>query len=387
MSENTPQKALHELARKHRVRSEMLGEPQLPKAAQSGGGWVTAKETAQSILSTLTEQKFAEQSIARSERYLDLLMDSAPTDTRTPMEYWVWAKNQGSIDFAAASLGRSVPPLLVVDTMRIVDWNAWAGQIENSDEYLIILQTGLRDFTNIICKPLARIVVRLGEKLRQLAGETEATRKFLHRHLGPDADALDDLTRVFSSYLFGGNVLSAPIGYDKTPELRMISGALETAANLFVLGHEYGHVLQGHLFPSGRDDNWEMEFSADQIALELMLESHERYRPVIPSFCGAAVLMTAWDVLYRCERFVDDETAAKSIPSLHPPIADRFERLCANLRERRSSDPTVELELSAGLKAVVECSLQPMKDLISQKMSSGWRPHAQWRQRDALRFA
>lgn len=161
---------------------------------------------------------------------------------------------------------------------------------------------------------------------------------------------------------------------------------------LFVLAHEIGHALSGHLDmepAKTQKDTWSREFAADAIAIKLhahwvkdrlsktrLPESAEEFEQQRESFNrsqamgGAALALAVWEV---AESFAKD--SGKDWTQSHPPASERFARYREIAAEEFGTDasffetgeyfgpsPSKSLEFLKGLGSKIRAS-GPLREI------------------------
>jgi len=316
----------------------------------------------------ITSSPKAEEKLAQFQMSLDNTLDYAaaiqlvrsatrndelPTPYEMPMFYNLLLAYAADLETAATHLQKSLSFNPLIGTIPSGRLNAMAVSVPNTDEFLILFEAGLFGFLNLLSKVFASVLTLPSAEERiqlNLEGAVEPT----------DAD-VKHFVEAFASYVVDGHpMLVEPW----LPEKRImpIHTMLLTAIELFVMGHEFGHVIEGHfdkktitksaIADTSTDEclrDWRQELSADLRGLELSLKACElRQIDIRMAFVGAtmffdcarlleitiAVLSTG-DKWMQCERdkinllrdtFDQKQYAARIIGS-HPPPMLRQERL------------------------------------------------------------
>jgi hypothetical protein len=148
------------------------------------------------------------------------------------------------------------------------------------------------------------------------------------------------LADVFNAYLYGEGSLGAwslpPLPQEREGNLAFVLQRAEQ----FVLAHEIGHVVLGHVSIDGPekrhrvgDYTQEQENEADQFALELLLRAHkqEPQWELRSSFLAGAV-MTFFAVADAVQRLQQALAQSNAQTESHPALADRMNRAAQQLR-------------------------------------------------------
>ncbi|MGK8491260.1 hypothetical protein [Nocardia asiatica] len=133
----------------------------------------------------------------------------------------------------------------------------------------------------------------------------------------------------------------------------------------FVIGHEYGHILLGHLHKTASSRgvlpiedvgtltySWKQELEADFIGMVLAINCTDEY-PVELSFLGISLFFDALDVMDRAVSLL--ETGDENVRQLgsHPPSYLRRRRLRESLEQLARADGTDEREKAERLRAAL----------------------------------
>ncbi len=325
------------------------------------------------------------------DRYRDWLSTDRPTPYEHPLLYPVLLQIVASIKDGAARNGleRIIPPLLLFGTLPTGSINACATPVPDSDNCLVLFDFGLFQFTGEMAKVLARLLpVQLkATGLRLDMGKAPVAEYAVDQQ--PDLIAHFD--RVLRKYLVEGNPRRMPaleIGQDNQ---RLLAGALMDASRSFILGHEMGHVLSGHLSSNTevrqmigklstkeivRD--WEDEYVADNWGF-----NYEQLRRQGPEWAlvGSSVFFSCYSAVERCLiALIHGLTDVESRGSeTHPPAASRRERLRNIVKE--DTDPEYVgdcLEWSSYIEALMDALTARVCPGFKQMHEDGVRPFGQW---------
>jgi hypothetical protein len=239
-----------------------------------------------------------------------------PTRFESPHWHHLTSLYCAQIERAARSLrmGLSAPPLF--GTLPVGSMNAFALRVRGTT--ITLFHVGMFNFLNQISKVVALAVPLEGEATRRSAaarpGAPRARRRVAGRRRSGSPPpktfvlaaraAADRLSarpevgrrfqNVVEAYLVEGDPLASR-RFVVSGARQLLVHQLLTSAELFVLSHEYGHVILGHL--EGRRGRrtslahrevrtlpygWEEEYAADIKGLELTIETMKQ--------CGLALL-------------------------------------------------------------------------------------------------
>jgi len=257
---------------------------------------------------------------------------------------------------AATELGYDIPLHLQIGTLPTGEANAKAIPFRKSGEYLVTFNSGLLVLALLLSKAFTRLLPPEGvrdERLLYSMAEED-----WQRSLAENPQIVCRFQEVIFACLFTGDPHNAPQYLSEEP-YGTLAGWLLEPTTLFVMGHEYGHIIRGRLGTdqdaatptqndkgqSGKDDseekaqliklvtrNWQQEFEADVRGLELMIKARAKQ--------GYGLALSYWgaEFFLICAQIVENSvsvmrTGEESDPKqgavTHPPAGARR----ANLRQ------------------------------------------------------
>lgn len=131
---------------------------------------------------------------------------------------------------------------------------------------------------------------------------------------------------------------------------------------LFVVGHEYGHITAGHLKESNLRShdingkrieritpNWEMEFEADRIGLFLLIKSCNENSLMPFCYLGPELFFTFLDLSERANNLLHLGKERRACGSdTHPPIYDRRKRVRQIFKDSMPSNRLESYSVASG---------------------------------------
>ncbi|MBA4065487.1 MAG: hypothetical protein C0501_17585 [Isosphaera sp.] len=244
------------------------------------------------------------------------------------------------IEAAAAELGRTIPLRPTFGTLPIGRPNAMAVPIESDTECLVVLQKGLFMFAYLLAKPVASCF-----PLAPGAGEGSAF------STAPDGWKAQVAADPAIAERFADTVLStlcdeysgatASQRYILDRPHAVLATTITTGMELFVVGHEYGHIIAGHVARGKRVAamvgtvsceeivrEWDDEFVADMRGLELSVRAMQNQGYDLSlSYAGADFCFSCLEVLGNGVSVLLTGEEGKLPPGSHPPPALRREVL------------------------------------------------------------
>jgi hypothetical protein len=188
----------------------------------------------------------------------------------------------------------------------------------------------------------------------------------IRRQLATIPEIRERFFDVLAAYVVAGHPHAAR-PYLPDPQVSLVASSLRSSMELFVLGHEYGHLLAGHL-----DDrntcaamlpdvdakeiatSWKQELEADAIGLELMLCAQmKKGWDLALSFWGADFFFGCIDVVERAVGILRDGKEEMSLSPTHPPTALRRKTIRDLLRHSLKNEQSAAAEAAIQLSEIV----------------------------------
>lgn len=216
------------------------------------------------------------------------------------------------------------------------DFNACALRATNG--ILVLINTGVMNLIH-------QVTTLLGYRVRM--NETDSDILEPHR-------AVPILADTAISYLVEGDSLLA----ERVPPLygakgNLIAG-LRRECERFVLAHEYGHAIGGHLSGDNQETceskvarlvlikkSWEQEFEADRLGLKLLLAEDEDYiakenefrLTIREKIAGTFLFFSIVEFISQAAAAVQNKPYEVIYSETHPPSGQRIQELRAYLRQ------------------------------------------------------
>jgi hypothetical protein len=292
-------------------------------------------------------------SVKREADIVALLRKHVPDPNRQALPFWNLLINKILIETAASKLGHQCPPV-VVDILPMHAINALTVPLPGSKSYVITVDFGLRLFSSLTMKVFADAWRQIPRNLLEFAAVPdyfeiwEALRDYSH--------LFDQFQRILVGILIKGQPEEAV--EHAIPELRFdpFSATLESAAEVFILAHEYGHILAGHSLGKTAPDagihvwlveetpmkieinenvreRWNKESQADRIALDILFEvARIRGWDWDVALSAADLSLTYMDILDKGRNIVLNGNTDFPPSHGHPPMYTRREILRKTVR-------------------------------------------------------
>jgi hypothetical protein len=217
----------------------------------------------------------------------------------------------GQLKKAAKQQNLNVPRLPVYGSLPVGQLNAMAIRVPESGEHLIAFQDGVFSFANMLTKAVASSFPFKGESAD---GEWQ---KFSGRLWGfqwgwfRNDEPLRRLGEFLHMYLVFGDARQAEQYLVRDP-FHLPAFILREGFELFIFGHELGHVIAGHLGSAPEEPHklgagelveastwdWDMELEADAVGMRLALQAMlNNGCDITLSYCGIDMAFSAMEIL------------------------------------------------------------------------------------------
>ncbi len=315
-----------------------------------------------------------------------------PTRYEDPRVYGLLSSYQESIESAVRHLGIEPVPLVNVGTLPTGQVNALTIAVPGSQDYIVAFDRGLSTFALLLSKAVAQVFPY--ELTKGGGASFSVDEERLRNNLRSRPDIADRFTEVVLAYaVFGEPARARPyILPDRaTNELtRLLKSSLE----LFVLGHEYGHALAGHLDDAMRtaavlpDVNveevafaWGQEYEADIIGLHLSTRAMSIRTGVdlSLSFWGAPFFFHCMMIMERAVSLLHYGEEGTIQLGSHPPHAVRRGVLSRALVDATGTEQAQgAIQLAKQLEIALEELWNTTRSRIWRRHAEGARPAPAW---------
>jgi hypothetical protein len=258
------------------------------------------------------------------------------------------------VERASEKCGYTIGRRPVVGTLPTRDINAQSVSGPPGEGDIIVFETGLFSFTSNVAGVAAQALdVRSTADGRsmQFLGLTAAV-NHIARIPGIVVQFIDLL---FSQAVLGTSNFVAM--YPPPPPNAPWRDRFMDAMDVFVLAHEYGHVILGHTdMPRVHDRQdpipvQQLEFDADRVAFDIT--SAACYGPVFAAV-GSTLFLTASDIVARARASYDSGVDALEASPSHPSGAQRRAALRPMLHDKFATESEFADRLSDTVDAILQ---------------------------------
>jgi hypothetical protein len=307
-------------------------------------------------------------------------------------EAWSYSLMKGlasQLEVAGNSVLEKRRPIPAFGTLRLGQLNAMAIKVPDCNEPVIAFQQGVFGFANLLSKAVAASLPSSseGSNLRFSFDLKEAEARWTQ-----DPTPVRRLDEFLFAYTVNGHPHTAE-QYFLHPPASLLAEQLLGGFELFIFGHELGHVYAGHLdlllsqafnleaetiqrLPA----SWQQEFEADYLGLRLTMQAMmERGMDVALSFCGPDLVFSAIELVDRAlSTLRHGEVREAPESSTHPPPDTRRQMLRSHLDELGTQDSQSATDLASSLQAILERMWLRLEPAFLIRHEKGLRPAPSW---------
>ncbi len=326
--------------------ADMLREYQI----KSGYKLIT-KSFLINMINMFDVSSFADEAFKKKYvKELEDLFERLPTCYQNPLTFQIVEDLFKKIEKASAIISNdtlSFPDKITYGTANINSFTAFVESGVRENDYLILLSDALFTFANLMAKSVGLLLVT--EK-NEKNGYFQFSFSVDHidRVIENNYDAIIRFTDLIMAYIITRSPEKAQ-QYTPNKRLASISSLIRDSFELFVVGHEYSHILLGHLKNNSQDmfsyislndekikviaNNWKEEIEADQLAALLTIIAMKGF-DFASSYVGVDISLI---VLIILERIQEEIYGDKVMHMSHPPAEIRRNLVYENLVKQEPS--------------------------------------------------
>ena len=281
---------------------------------------------------------------------LRMQVGQLPTEYQNPSTFMILQMLFKKIQKAAVYMSEqnkfNFPDRLTYGTASIGSFTAFVEDREHEQDYLILVSDDLFTFAHLLSKSIGMLTIDFSGK--------SGDKTWFHFNLNEDHiehalitnhEAIIRFTDLILAYSITNRASNAE-QYTPDHRLAAISSLFLDSFELFVVGHEYSHLLLGHFFDRAgvAEDtehyvelnaekieiivtNWKQEIEADVLAAYLAITAMEGY-DFASSYAGVDIGLITLIILERLESELKGKTLD---PVTHPPAEMRREAVYENM--------------------------------------------------------
>jgi hypothetical protein len=315
-----------------------------------------------------------------------------PTKYEEPSGYHLMTNLARQVEDAASELGHPLPIRPQLGTLPTQNVNAMAVRVPDSDEYLILFESELFTFALLLSKVVARAIPFKGSESGMLNFSTEG--EDIEKSIAENPEITRRFREVVLAYLIKGRPSAAPAYLPEEP-YGTLAAILRQSMELFIMAHEYAHIISGHLSESktapidvgGQHGDevirsWQQELEADAQGLELMVRAmQKRNHDLALSYWGA-------DLFFSCIEVVEQgisimrtgrESEEGQLTDSHPPVQLRREMLRELLKRSLPEEHAqAPIQLGMVLEQLIASLWSATKPLLGEYQRAGGKLSPIW---------
>lgn len=289
-----------------------------------------------------------------------------PTKLQDIQSYSILQTLFSKIEDTAKTISLVTETRPTIGTAHSKEYNAFADRVPGTNEYLIVFESELFTLANLLAKLFALSLPDFNVSEQKISFNVNKER--IQNHVLTEKNLQTRFADLVHNAIFRGQPNLTQQYFLQQP-FEKFHYELLNSLELFVVGHEYGHIYCGHLQESNlikknvRDNtverispDWEMEYEADLIGLRLLINSLD-HRCLPPfSFLGPELFFTFLDLDERASTlFYEGEEKRSSGSDTHPPTSERRNRIRKALKSALPKDHIISYEyLSEFLENIFE---------------------------------
>lgn len=283
-----------------------------------------------------------------------------------------------TIDEAAEILSLKTKNNPYFGTAYSKEYNAFACEVPDTEEHLIIIESEMFMLANLLSKIIASCLPEF--KILETTIEFSTRKEDIRKHIKDNPIILKRFIDLTYNSIYLGRPSKAE-QYYIDEQLGRLTWELLNSLELFVVGHEYGHITGNHLKESKLaksivnqleieriSPDWEMEYEADATGLELLL--HSLGSDSLPpfSYMGPELFFTFLDINERARMLFNTGKESRSMSSdTHPPTIERRKKIRAILEKKLHSN---QLDTYITMSIFIENALEILWDGLKKERNS-----------------
>lgn len=311
-----------------------------------------------------------------------------------PGLHWQMTSLAGMIHKAAKSRLREPPASFpVLASLPSGSVNCMAVRFSDTGDHVVFFERGLFVFLHQIAKALAGCLVQK-ESDRPGYAMLSMDPDDVRRNLDRDKLPIFFFATTLATYLSTGDPIhSSPAPLAPVLQQR-IGLSLLQGAELFLMGHEYGHVIAKHLESGTRSAralpdalsqevlfSWKQEIEADAIGLQLSIPAFIEHWDNSPEFAyaGAEFFLSCAEMIERCASTFRTGQPNSEEAASHPPPSVRREVLRRRLAQLAPREAAGVIETAEAYNSILEELWSRSVDIFRDMRKKGFNLAQNWR--------
>ncbi|MFE4257288.1 hypothetical protein [Streptomyces sp. NPDC056883] len=337
----------------------------------------------------ITDPQRIEQLISEQK---DELARGLPTRYEDPLRYAIIKDLASRIQNAVLGLSMHLPSMPVVGTVPTGEVNAITVKVPGSSQYVVLIQDQLFNYALLFSKVVARAFPGgdiNSDGFQQFSADTSD----IIANLEASPVITQRFRELIVGYLIDGNPGQAPQYILQQPHMGLAE-SLYDSMELFVMGHEYAHIITGHLdstdryateFGGGEVEvltrSWAQEYEADGLGLLLMVKAKaEEGFDLSMSFWGADLFFNCADIVERGISVIETGEEGEARLGSHPPPGRRRQMIRAALQRDLGPESEPPIQLADAVDTITKYLWESIKPYLIQLHEHKIKTAENWRQ-------
>lgn len=367
---------------------------QLQAETPDSGGHGVPDDVLSRVLATEFGRPAGPEELDEYRSLLTAETSERPTRYENPLTFSTMKDLTGKIEGVIADNAIDMPVRPRFGTLASGQVNAMTIAVPGGG-HLVVLERQLLTFANLISKAIALALPVTSRAPDGTVGFGLSPDQVI-AHLDADPTAVLRFAETVVAYVMYGRPTAAPSYILDRVEYQRLASTFRDSLELFVVGHEYAHVLAGHVGAGGRparglsagslavtevDYGWLQEFEADITGARLGAAAMQRSDQVGPGFAfsGSEIYFCAMDVMDRAVSLLQfgDESARRL--GTHPPSDLRREMLRFSVTKLGPEELATEvLDMGRTIQAIIDVLWDRTRVAMESFHRAGERPAPMW---------
>ncbi|MEU3890616.1 hypothetical protein [Streptomyces sp. NPDC029041] len=309
-------------------------------------------------------------------QYKEELSSASLTSYEDPLRHAIVQGLEQRIQKAASGLLSHPPEFPIVGTVPTGDVNAITVAVPGSNQCVILIQDQLFNYALLFSKILAMSFPHIDDPDKNGFLSFSADLSEVIANIENNPYITQRFRELIFAYLTEGRPDRAPAYILEQPYMSMAQ-ILYNSMELFVMGHEYGHIIAGHLGGIDRyaaalgskefqivTRNWKQEHEADALGMRLAITANQEEGLDIPmSFWGADFFFNCAEVVEKGLSVIETGQEGNVKMGSHPPPNRRRKVIRAILRQE-SNSATAAIQLADIMDSITRYLWESTKPLL-----------------------
>jgi len=314
-----------------------------------------------------------------------------PSRFEHPINYAIIAKIADTAEAILRGKNMPIAKRPIFGTLQTGRLNGMAVRIKNDKYYLIFIEDGLFGFANLFSKCIAQAFPPKDGREGETTFSTDDDDVTLN--IVSNDELLERFFDVIQAYVVAGYPHAAR-PYIPHPRYAGLASILTDTMEHFIIGHEYGHCVLGHLedgspqkaaFGDGQEVDllslpWKQELEADYMGFMVAMEAMDRQNLHFSLYyCGMEALFATMTVVERAVSILRFGEVREQVLDSHPPSDIRRMGLRMHLEKAVGEEGSAgAVELANKVTAIIEMMWVLTEPRFQEMREQGVQPHENW---------